>query len=158
MSEPESLAINEDLDRHVTRHSIDRLIMLSDGVFAIAITLAAIEIHVPAARTISEVLTALTTPLLAYFISFIVIAVFWTSNRDMFARLRRVDRWLTALVLAMLCLTALIPASVRITSPGHGPLGGAFQFYAIIMVASGTLNMVLWLYAAAPGIDVGRRL
>ena len=47
MSEPESLATDEKLDIHLRRHAYDRLLMLSDGIFAIAITLAAIEIKPP---------------------------------------------------------------------------------------------------------------
>jgi len=35
------------LQRRLDRHSYDRLIILSDGVFAIAITLAAFEIKAP---------------------------------------------------------------------------------------------------------------
>ena len=157
MSEPESLATHEALSRHLTRHAIDRLIMLSDGVFAIAITLAAIEIHVPSAPTFGAVIAEMNVALLAYVMSFVVIAVFWTSNRDLFARLQRVDRPLTALVLGTLCLTALIPASVRVSVPGEGALGGAFQFYALLMVLSGTLNVLLWLYASIrPGLMSGQ--
>ena len=47
MSEPESLATDEALSEHIRRHSYDRLLMLSDGIFAIAITLAALEIQAP---------------------------------------------------------------------------------------------------------------
>lgn len=147
MSELESLSVEEGLKKHVNRHSIDRLVMLCDGVFAIAITLAALEIHVPAAPNYAAIMSVMSVRLVAYLISFVVIAVFWTSNRDLFARLRRVDRPLTALVLATLCVTALIPASVRIAGPAEGDLGGAFQFYAGIMVVSGALNCSQWIYA-----------
>ena len=37
MSEPESLATDEGLDQHIRRHAYDRLLMLSDGICAIAI-------------------------------------------------------------------------------------------------------------------------
>ena len=47
MSEPESLATQEPLDAHLRRHAYDRLLMLSDGIFAIATTLAALEIKLP---------------------------------------------------------------------------------------------------------------
>ena len=42
MSEPESLDTDEPLQKRIERHWFDRLIMLSDGVFAIAMTLLAL--------------------------------------------------------------------------------------------------------------------
>lgn len=148
MSEPESLAVEEGLDKHVRRHAVDRLVMLSDGVFAIAITLAALEIHIPNAPTLSAVVEDLGVPILAYLVSFQVIAVFWISNRDLFARVHTVDRVLTGLILAILCLTALIPSSIRVAGPSAGYLGGAFQFYALVMTLTGSLNCLAWIYAS----------
>jgi hypothetical protein len=58
MSEPESLATAEGLDEHVRRHSYDRLLMLSDGIFAIATTLAALDVRLrsmaPGSRSCSR--------------------------------------------------------------------------------------------------------
>lgn len=147
MAEPESLATAERLEKHVAWHSIDRLVMLSDGVFAIAITLAALEIRVPSAPTLSAVMTEMGVGLVPYLVSFVVIAVFWTGHRDLFARLRHVDRPLSALVLATLGLVALTPVSVRIATPSGGSLGGAFRFYAAVMLASGLTHCLQWAYS-----------
>lgn len=153
MSELESLGGEEDLDQHLRRHSIDRLVMLCDGVFAIAATLAAVEIHVPDGATLGNVIGRMGVGLFAYFVSFVVIAMFWANNRDLFARLHRVDRVVTSLVLAMLCFIALIPSSVRIIGPAQGSMGGAFAFYALVMTLSGALNCATWAYAALrPGL------
>ncbi len=148
MSELESLGGDEDLDKHLRRHGIDRLVMLCDGVFAIAATLAAVEIHVPTGATLAEVVGKMDVGLIAYLISFIVIAMFWTNNRDVFARLHKVDRRFTSLVLAMLSCIALIPTSIRIVGPPGGSLGGAFAFYALVMTLSGSLNCAIWAYAS----------
>ncbi len=152
MGEPESLATDEGLAKHLARHAYDRLIMLSDGIFAIATTLAALEIKLPdRIDDPSEVLIAIRRPLAAYIISFAVIAVFWLSSRDLFARIARVTRPLTALTLAMLFAVSLIPLGVAGIA-GHGPEAG-LRIYASTMAACGVLNAALWCYAAAaPGV------
>src|SRR3954469_23912217 len=67
MSEPESLATDEALAEPVRRHSYDRLLMLSDGIFAIAITLAALEIQAPPEHASVPIMVhAMTRPIIAY--------------------------------------------------------------------------------------------
>src|SRR3954462_8434168 len=100
MSEFESLATIEGLDEHVRRHSYDRLIMLSDGIFAIATTLAALDVQLPGnAGSLLDALVAGRRTLVAYLLSVIVAGGFWISNRELFARLRKVDMPLTILTL-----------------------------------------------------------
>jgi uncharacterized membrane protein len=147
MAEPESLATIEPLDKHVRRHHFDRLIMLSDGVFAIAVTLAAIELHVPGGRaTLGEVLHDIRVPLMIYLVSFLVSAVFWIGNRDLFARLRRIDAVLTGLTLGMLAMVALIPAAMHFASSDN-EITGSLRFYALVMIVCGGFNTAMWTYA-----------
>lgn len=148
MSEPESLATAEGLDAHVRRHSYDRLIMLSDGIFAIATTLAALDVHIPAhAASFGALLAASRRSLVAYGLSFFVAGIFWISNRNLFARLRRVDTPLTVLTLAMLCLIALIPATIRtLYLEGGGEAG--LRLYGLTMFVCGIVNVGMWAYAA----------
>jgi len=153
MSEPESLATVEALDDHVRRHSYDRLLMLSDGIFAIAITLAALEIQMPHDHgSLAELTRAMARPIIAYLLSFVIIAIFWIGHRNLFARLRRVDGPLTALTLLLLCLIALLPAVIHgVYAPGEDE--APFRLYAAAMVACGLVNAAMWLYAARrPGL------
>jgi uncharacterized membrane protein len=153
MSEFESLATIEGLDEHVRRHSYDRLIMLSDGIFAIATTLAALDVRLPGhAGSLWEALVAGRRSLVAYLLSFLVAGIFWVSNRNLFARLRKVDLPLTALTLAMLCLIALIPAAIRSVYVDGGS-DASLRIYALTMFGCGLLNTAMWLYAALrPGL------
>jgi uncharacterized membrane protein len=161
MSEPESLATIEGLDEHVRRHSYDRLIMLSDGIFAIATTLAALDVRLPArGHDLLAALSAGRRSLVAYALSFAIAGIFWASNRNLFARLRRVDTVLTVLTLMMLGLIALIPAMIRsLYLEGGGDAG--FQLYGLTMFLCGIVNTAMWGYAAfRPGLmlaAVGRR-
>lgn len=150
------------------QHGMHRLTALTDGVFAIALTLAALEIHFPdQADSVGEMLNAAQGRLLGYFISFYVIASFWVSHRDLFARLRHLDRPLTALILGHLCLVALIPAAVHLTAINplqvtslHGRPAVSYSFgtaamrtYALAMVLAGGVDLTAWAYAAIrPGI------
>jgi uncharacterized membrane protein len=154
MSEPESLATDEALTEHIRRHSYDRLLMLSDGIFAIAITLAALEIQPPPEHaSIAQMTHIMARPIIAYLLSFAVIGIFWIQHRDLFARVRRADAPLTFLTLALLCLVALLPAVVRgVYSPG-GDDEVPFRLYALVMVACGLINAAMWLYASLrPGL------
>jgi uncharacterized membrane protein len=149
MSEPESLATTEALDEHIRRHSYDRLLMLSDGIFAIATTLAALNVRIPAhSASFAALLAASSRSLVAYALSFAIAGVFWGSNRNLFARLRRVDGPLTILTLALLCLIALIPATIStLYLQGGGEAG--FHLYGWTMFACGIVNLCMWAYAAS---------
>ena len=161
MSEPESLATVEGLTEHIRRHSYDRLIMLSDGIFAIATTLAALNVRIPAhSSNFHELLRGSARSLVAYALSFAIAGIFWISSRNLFARLRKVDMPLTVLTLAMLCLIALIPATIStLYLQGGGEAG--FHLYGLTMFACGILNTCMWAYAASrPELmfeSVGRR-
>ncbi len=148
MSEPESLDTDEKLERRIRRHGFDRLVMLSDGAFAIAVTLAALEIHFPQdAPSLAAAWSAVQMQVLSYFVSFAVIANFWFANRDLFARLHHVDRVLTLLVLASLCIVSLIPAGTHMIYSDHRG-SGAMQGYALTMVVAGILNCAAWAYGS----------
>ena len=151
--EPESLATDEPLGTHIQRHGFDRLLMLSDGVFAIAMTLAAIEVHLPEESSSFEALVhAASRPVIAYLLSFGLTAIFWIQHRDLFARLRTIDRTMTGLTLGMLCMIALIPATVQVV---YAPGGTAapFRFYAMTMMVCGLLVFGMWSYASLkPGL------
>lgn len=153
MAEFESLAGDEALDKHIRRHAFDRLIMLSDGIFAIATTLAALEIRLPEhAASFSQIWADSGRALESYGITFLVIAMFWIGNRDIFARLKVVDRAMTMLTLAMLCVIAVIPACAHALFI-RGDTDAAFRFYALVMTTGGILNLAMWSYAAfRPGM------
>lgn len=152
MSEFESLARQEPLAAHISRHALDRLVMLCDGVFAIAITLAAIEIRLPEHHADFEALLGgMIGPLFAYAVSFVIIALFWMRSRDLFARVVQVDRVLTVLTLGQLCAVSLVPIGVRGIAELDSEAG--FRLYCLAMFLAGLVSAALWIYAALrPGI------
>ena len=148
VGEPESLDTDESLERRRHRHWFDRLIMLSDGVFAIAITLLAFDLHGPAHwRDLADIWAALSPQLDAYALSFVVIAVYWLAHRRFFAMIVTVDAPLTVLNLVTLALVALVPAATAQVH-GGGPQQAAMLVYSALVVAIGLSVAAVWGYAA----------
>jgi uncharacterized membrane protein len=146
--EPESLDVDEPLERRRHRHWFDRLIMLSDGVFAIAITLLAFNLHGPANwKTVGDIWRSLGPQLDAYSLSFVVISVYWLAHRRFFAMIVTVDAPVTVLNLVMLALVALVPAATEFVH-GAGPLQPAMLIYSALVVAIGASVALIWGYAA----------
>jgi uncharacterized membrane protein len=76
----------------------DRILNLSDGVFAIAITLLVLDIRVPdipenmVASELPAALLSLCPKYLGYFLSFVGISVFWTIHHSIFRPIQAYDR------------------------------------------------------------------
>jgi uncharacterized membrane protein len=152
---------HEPLDRRLARHAYDRLIMLSDGVFAIAATLLALEVKVPPGwdGTIDRLITTETvTAVISYVVSFAVVGIYWMGNRRVLAMFVRLDGFASFLAIAVLMLVALLPPISSTLM-----LGGRFTDSTLIYVGYVTLigwvQAALWGYGAFvaklthPGVD-----
>jgi len=147
VGEPESLDTDESLERR-HRHWFDRLIMLSDGVFSIAITLLAFDLRGPAHwRGLVDIWAAISPQLDAYALSFVVIAVYWLAHRRFFTMIVTVDAPVTVLNLVTLALVALVPAATTQVH-GGGPQQASMLVYSGLVVAIGLSVAAVWGYAA----------
>jgi uncharacterized membrane protein len=155
--EPELLSGDEPLEEHIRRHRYDRTIMLADGVFAIAITLLALELRPPEHwdGELAHLLTAIWRSLFAYLFGFAIVGAFWVAHRGLFARIRRVDGPLTFIALLQLCLIAMTPAVAALV--GEAGPGKSLTVYFLLIVALGGCQALLWAYAAFVGdlVDAG---
>jgi uncharacterized membrane protein len=136
---------------------LERLIFLSDGVFAIAMTLLVVELTLPEVTSGSSAdlgprLLALSPKYLSYAVSFLVIASYWASHQRVFSHVVRADDRLVVLnVLLLLCIAFQpFPTSV-LGIYGDQPL--AVMFYAATLAVTGGIVLAMWIYATA-----GRRL
>jgi TMEM175 potassium channel family protein len=89
-----------------------RLEAFSDGVFAIAITLLVLELHVPDLEEGERLWPALLDEwpqFGAYLTSFAILGIMWTNHHSMFRQIQRADRGLIFLNLGLLLWTALLP-------------------------------------------------
>ncbi|HEX4496276.1 MAG TPA: TMEM175 family protein [Thermoanaerobaculia bacterium] len=92
--------------------SPNRLEAFSDGVFAIAITLLVLDIHVPEpghGSSLGHELLAQWPSYAAYVISFITIGIIWMNHHAAFSRLRAVDHSILILNLLLLLSVGILP-------------------------------------------------
>ncbi|WP_042381103.1 TMEM175 family protein [Streptacidiphilus melanogenes] len=92
--------------------SPERLIALSDGIYAIAMTLLVLDVQVPDGLDpagFRHAISHLWAQLGAYVWSFYIIGAFWRDQRKLFLRMRRVDTTVLRLTLAALGAIALLP-------------------------------------------------
>jgi uncharacterized membrane protein len=95
-----------------------RLEALSDGVFAIVMTLLVIEIKVPDkikevnSEKLIDALILEKGLFLSYFLTFAIISVLWQGHHFLFNRINHhINRWLVVLNTTFLCFVSLIPFS-----------------------------------------------
>ena len=129
--EPESLHTEEPLKQRIIRHDYDRLLMLSDGVFAIAITLLALDLTLPMHwdGSVEGLASATGRPLIGYLFGFVLVGAFWFMHRRMFAQMEQVDAGVTVLNLLLLGLVGVTPFVARMIAEA-GPTR-AMPFYLV---------------------------
>ncbi|CAM3127565.1 DUF1211 domain-containing protein [Sphingomonas antarctica] len=139
-----------------TDHPLERLIFFSDAVFAIAITLLVIEIHVPdvadarAAGGYGNVLLETTPSFFAFLISFAVIARFWAGHHAAFSMRARFDKSLLIPNFILLLCIAFMPFSTAFLAKNLGQFVPAL-FYNVSLLALATAS--LWVVHLATRAD-----
>lgn len=119
---------------------LDRLISLSDGVFAFAMTLLIVSIEVPemsdaAARDrLTHDVVALWPEMLSYVVGFFVIGFQWVSHRRIYARVQDYDDRLVKLNIILLMFVAFLPFPTGILGQ-YGFLEFPAIFYAMIVAS-----------------------
>ncbi|QAY75944.1 TMEM175 family protein [Sphingosinicella sp. BN140058] len=127
---------------------LERLTFFSDAVFAIAMTLLIIEIHVPHlphgadsaahVRALAELFPSFT----GFFVSFAVIGAFWAGHHRAFGLACHYAPGLVLPNLAMLCAIVLMPFATAYMSGNYGEVVPTVLYNALLL-ATGLLNLFL---------------
>src|SRR5712692_2985292 len=138
--------------------SLARIGAFSDGVFAFAITLLILAIHIPqptdadANQGLLTLLTQQWRSYLAFVLSFMLVGINWTSHRVMFATFGRATHalvWLNLLYLMVGVAFMPVPTAVLgawLGNPQNEVV--AAVFYGGVGTVGGLLYVVLWWYGA----------
>ena len=133
------------------RASHDRLSAITDGVYAVALTLLALEIVVPSANSIHSsaqlnnyMVNNLLPQLSLYLISFIILSNFWASTNAI-PMYKKVDNTILTINLAILALVVLIPFSTSFVLSFYLYSQSVIIFSLIILLV-GLLYLILYIY------------
>lgn len=130
-------------------YALERLIMLSDGVFAIAITLLAVDLRPPAHWDGGFESLARDTgrDFKTFLVSFGSVAVYWMLHRRTFGYLRRSDPVFTLLNFLLLGMVTLLPFLAQLMAASGKGLAATVLFLGTIG-AMGVVSALQWGWAA----------
>jgi uncharacterized membrane protein len=136
---------------------LERLILFSDAVFAIAITLLVLEIRIPksnwsqpiTAQQLNEYLIEVIPNISGFVFSFFIVGFYWTIHHRIFGYITNFDTRLIWLNLLMLFFVALLPFTTTLTSE-YGYLSESFSFYWMNVGFIGLISFLIQLHTSNP--------
>jgi uncharacterized membrane protein len=136
-----------------------RIVAFSDGVFAIAITLLVLNIHIPQhlapGQSLGDALSDQKGNFFAYALSFAVIARLWLVHHRFCGEITHFDGNLMALNLFYLGFVVLVPFTSDVLG-NHGGISEAVIVYAIDLALVNFIGAWMFLYAARAGLTLER--
>ncbi|MGA8736443.1 MAG: TMEM175 family protein [Terriglobales bacterium] len=141
----------------IAGQSVERLAALSDGIFAVAMTLLVLDLRVPAAEAVHSehdlwrTLVALSPRLVMYLMSFLTLGIFWVGQQTQLNHLTRSDRSLSWIHIFFLFAVSITPFSTMLLAE--------FTAYRLALIAY-WLNIALlgwtlyfsWMCATEKGL------
>ena len=128
-----------------------RIEALSDGIFAVTMTLLVIELKLPEHGTIQtqidlvSAVAHLTPKFLSWLISFLVLSLFWIGHHRIFHYVRHVDGKFLSLCLVQLGIASLMPFSSSLTGEYAGAIFSQI-FYSINMACLALVALLMARY------------
>lgn len=144
-----------------------RVVGITDGVFAIALTLIVLEIRIPAheaihsERDLLAAIAALAPRFLTYALSFLTLTIFWFGQQAQHGLIAKSDRRLATLNLCFLAFVALLPFSTDLLADLLEFRTAVLVYWLNLLMLGATL-FASWRYAEkngflAEGIDAETR-
>jgi uncharacterized membrane protein len=144
----------------VSGKSLERLAALSDGVFAIAMTLLVLDLHVPefalpkGVPTEGDLLHALwvlSPRLVPYAMSFLTLGIFWVAQQTQLSSCTRSDRNLAWITIAFLMIVSLTPFTAALLA-AFLTYKTALLIYWLNIVLLGLTVLWMWIHAQRAGL------
>ena len=141
----------------IAGQSVERLAALSDGIFAVAMTILVLDLRLPVQESVHsehdlwKALLALSPRLIMYMMSFLTLGIFWIGQQTQLNHLARSNRSLSWIHIAFLFAVTITPFSTMLLAE--------FPAYRIALVAYwinilllGTTLYLSWVCAMGEGL------
>ncbi|PSL47786.1 putative membrane protein [Chitinophaga niastensis] len=135
---------------------IQRIEALSDGVFAIAMTLLVLDLKVPVGNALSSEkdllheLGLLWPKIATYFVGFMTMGIFWLGQSAQFSFIERTDRRLSMVSVFFLAFVSLVPFTTAYLSE-HFNFRIAIGLYWLNILLLGVFLYIHWVCAYNSG-------
>jgi uncharacterized membrane protein len=138
------------------------MLAFGDGLTAFAATLLVLGIHIPHPSELGQqsLLSAMLEQwpsYLSFFISFMLITLFWLNHHNLFRYIRKADHTLLIINSFILMDVVLLPFGAALLGE-YSPLGGEYArtaalIYGGLLLAGGIpINLLLWHAVKTPGM------
>lgn len=129
----------------------DRVAFFSDAVYAIALTLLALDLRIDdlpspddSPIVMLRALDDLLPKLVAYFVGFLLLARYWAAHHSFFGRLKAIDNRLLTINLAYLGFVALLPFPTSLIGEYEQNPISVMLFALNLAAISGIETVMLW--------------
>jgi uncharacterized membrane protein len=160
---------------HIAGQSLERLAALSDGIFAVAMTLLVLDLRSPVADAVADAGVRFTAPLLwtseglskelallaalggllphflPYILSFLTLGIFWVGQQTELNHFAASNRHLTWLHLLFLLAVSLLPFSTGLLAE-FITYRIALGIYWLNLLFLGSVLFASWRYAQRAGL------
>jgi TMEM175 potassium channel family protein len=141
----------------IAGQSVERLAALSDGIFAVAMTLLVLDLRAPAWEAIHSehdlwrALAAISPQLIMYLMSFLTLGIVWVGQQTQLNHLTRSDRDLSWIHIAFLFAVTIMPFSTKLLAEFTAYRTALLAYWSNLLL----LGVVLygsWGYATSRGL------
>ncbi|MFZ0480443.1 MAG: TMEM175 family protein [Terriglobales bacterium] len=141
----------------IAGQNVERLAALSDGIFAVAMTLLVLDLRVPSREAIHSgaelrhALIACAPQFVAYLMSFITLGIFWVGQQTQLNHLARTNRSLSWIHLLFLFAVSIMPFSTRLLAEFISYRTALLGYWLNILLLGAALYFS-WICALGAGL------
>jgi uncharacterized membrane protein len=142
---------SSESSRKASLFPVNRIEALTDGVFAIVMTLLVLELSIPVITgspsnaELQSKLLELVPKLLVYILSFLILGMMWAHHRFKFHCIARSNGQLAWINIILLMFVALIPFTASLVGE-YSNIQIAVLVYGINALLILIVSLIMWLY------------